>query len=191
MAERDRLRALQVRVPGHDGLRLRLGEREDHERERVDRLARLRACVEHVHAERGGHLVVAGAPGVDLAADVPEETLDRGVDVLVRLEVAVGVLGDLGEARLDLVELLFGQEPGGGETTRVLGGRLAVVRQELRVVDAQEAPYVGVERGLDPALPCRHTSIFARSRAACNSVSSEEIRMKPSAASCGNVSPVP
>ena len=163
----------------------------DHERERVDRVARLRARVEHVHAECGGHLVVTGAPGMDLAADVPEETLDRGVDVLVRLEIAVGVLGNLGESRLGLVELLFGQQPGGGQAARVLGRRLAVVRQELRVVDAQEAPYVGVEGGLDPALPCRHTSIFARSRAACNSVSSEEMRMNPSAASCGKVSPVP
>ena len=128
---------------------------------------------------------------MDLTADVPQETLDRGMDVLVRLEVALGVLGYLGESRLGLVEFLIVQKPGGGETTRVLGGRLAVVRQELRVVHAQEAPYVRVERGLDPALPCRHTSIFARSRAACNSVSSEEIRMKPSAASCGKVSPVP
>ena len=48
MAERDRLRALQVRVAGHHCLGLRLGEREEDERERVDRLARLRAGVEHV-----------------------------------------------------------------------------------------------------------------------------------------------
>ena len=172
-------------------LRLGLGEGEDDERERVDRLARLGAGVEHVHAKGGGDLVVARAARVDLAPDVAEEPLDRGVDVLVRLEVAVRVLRDLGEPRLGLVELLVGEQPGGGEPTCVLGGRLAVVRQELGVVDAQEAPHVGVESGLDPPLPGRHPAIFARSRAACNSVSSDEMRMKPSAASCGNVSPVP
>ena len=106
MPERDRLRALEVRVAGHDGVRLRLGEREHDERERVDRLTRLGARVEHVHAERRGDLIVARPPRVDLAPDVAEETLDRRVDVLVRLEVAVGILRDLGEARLGLVELL-------------------------------------------------------------------------------------
>ena len=48
VAERDRLSTLQVRVPGHDGLRLRLGEGEDDERERVDRLARFRARIDRV-----------------------------------------------------------------------------------------------------------------------------------------------
>jgi hypothetical protein len=46
VAERDRLRALQVRVPGHDRLRLGLGEREHDEREGVDRLTCLRAGIE-------------------------------------------------------------------------------------------------------------------------------------------------
>ena len=191
MPERDRLRALEVRVAGHQRLRLGLGEGENDEGERVDRLARLGAGVEHVHAKRGDDLVVARAPSVDLAPDLAELPLDRGVDVLVRLEVAVRVLRDLGEARLGLVELLVGQQTGGREPSCVLGGRLAVVRQELGVVGAQEPPHVGIESALDPPCPGGHTSIFARSRAACNSVSSDEIRMKPSAASCGNVSPVP
>ena len=85
--------------------------------------------------------------------------------------------------------------PGGGEASRVLGRRLAVVRQELGVVDAQEAPHVGVESALDPACPRRHTCDYALLARAlsrrASSVSSDEIRMKPSAASCGNVSPVP
>src|SRR5262245_61402901 len=128
---------------------------------------------------------------MDLAADVPEQALDRRVHILVGLEVRLGVLRDLRKTRLDLVELLVRQEPRRRKSASVLRGRLAVVRQELRVVDAQEAPHVGVEGTLDPPCPGRHTSILARSRAACNSVSSDEIRMKPSAASCGNVSPVP
>ena len=36
-----------------------------------------------------------------------------------------------------------------------------------------------------------YARLVARARAACSSVSSDEIRMNPSAASCGNVSPVP
>ncbi len=162
MAERHRLRALQVRVAGHHRLGLRLGEGEDDERERVDRFARLGARVEHVQAERSRDLVVPRPPGVDLAADVAEQPLDRGVHVLVRLEVAVRILRDLGEAGLRLVELLLGQQPGRGESSRVLGRRLAVVRQQLGVVDAQEAPHVGVERALDPPCPGRHAAILAR-----------------------------
>ena len=108
---------------------------------------------------------------------------------------AVGILRDLGEARLGLVELLVGQQARRGKAARVLGSRLAVVRQELGVVDAQEAPHVGVERALDPSRPRRHAGDYAllaaRALAAWSSVSSDEMRMKPSAASCGNVSPVP
>jgi len=77
----------------------------------------------------------------------------------------------------------------------VFARRLAVVRQELRVIGAKELPDFRIEASLDPAGPGRHAAdyarLVARPRAACNSVSSEEILMNPSAASCGNVSPVP
>src|SRR4029079_4558759 len=185
VAERDRLRALEVGVPRHDALRLGLGEREHDESEGVDRLTRLRAGIEDVHAERRGHLIVARPAGVDLAADVAEETLDRRVHVLVGLEVGVRILSDLRKSRLDLLELLAVQAPCSRESTGVLGGRLTVVRQELRVVDAQEAPHVGVKGTLAAPGPGGHTWILALSRAACNSVSRDEIRMNPSAASCG------
>ena len=191
MAERDRLRTLEVRIARHDGLRLGLREREADERERVDPLARLGTRVEDVQPERRDNLVVARAAGVDLAADVAEQPLDRGVDVLVGLEVPVRVVRDLGEPPLDLVELLGGQEPGLEQPLRVLTRRLAVVREQRGVVRAQELPHVRVEARLDPRLPSGHAWILARTRAACNSVSSEEILMKPSAASCGKVSPVP
>ena len=166
VAEGDRLRTLEVRVAGHHRLRLGLREREDDERERVDRLARLRAGVEHVQAERGCDLVVARATGVDLAPDVAEQPLDRRVHVLVGVEVPVRILCDLGQAGLDVVELLVRQEARRGETPRVLERRLAVVRQELGVVDAQEAPHVGVESALDPACPRRHPAIMPCSRRA-------------------------
>ena len=132
---------------------------------------------------------------MDLAANVSQKSLDRRVDVFVRVEVRLGILRDLGKTRFRLVELLVRQQAGCSEPSSVLGRRLAVVRQKLSVVDAEEAPHIGVERTLDPASPCRHARDYAllaaRARAACSSVSSEEMRMKPSAASCGNVSPVP
>ena len=63
-----------------------------------------------------------------------------------------------------------------------------------RVVGAQELPNRGRELGLDPCRPERHTGrgelAPLRARAAASSVSSESSWMKPSAASCGNVSPV-
>ena len=98
---------------------------------------------------------------MDLAPDVAEQALDRRVDVLVGVEVAGGILRDLGEARLDLVELLSREEPGGGQAPRVLGRRLAVVRQELGVVGAQELPDLGVESALDPARPRGHAGDYA------------------------------
>ena len=82
MAERDRLRALEMRVARHRRLGLGLGEGEADESERVDRLPCLCARVEHVEPQRGGDLVVPRAPGVDLPADVAELALDRGVNVL-------------------------------------------------------------------------------------------------------------
>ena len=124
------------------------------------------------------------------ATDVAEQPLDGRVHVFVGLEIRVRVLCDLRKARLGLVELLLAQEPRRRKTPRVLRRRLAVVRQQLSIVDTQEAD-IRVEAALDPPRPRGHTWILARSRAACNSVSSEEMRMKPSAASCGNVSPVP
>ena len=128
---------------------------------------------------------------MDLAADLAEQPLDRGVDVLVGLEVRIRLLGDVREAGLDLVELRVGEDLCRRESASMLRGRLAVVGEKFGVVDAEKPPHVGVEGTLDPPLPGRHMPILARARAACNSVSSDEMRMKPSAASCGKVSPVP
>ena len=74
---------------------------------------------------------------------------------------------------------------------RVHGRCLAVVRQKLGVVGAQERAHRRVERAADTPAPEGHALIFARARAAASSTSSEEILMNPSAAACGNVSPVP
>ena len=156
VAESDGLRPLQMRVPGHHRRGLRFGEGEHHERERVDRLASLGAGVEHIQAEGSRHLVVPGPSRVNLASDVAEKALDRRVDVLVRIDVAVRILCDLGQTCLRVVELLGRQQPCASQPARVLGGRLAVVRQELGIVDAQESPDLGVQRATDSPRPRRH-----------------------------------
>ena len=161
VAEGHGLAALEVRVPGHQRLGLGLGERQRDERERVDLLARLVACVDHVAPEGGRDLVVARASGVDLPADVAEQPLDRRMDVLVLVEDPGRVVRDGGEPLLDLVQLVGREEPRAVEAPGVLCGRGAVVRQELRVVRAQELPHGGVERPAHASRPERHAAILA------------------------------
>ena len=95
----------------------------------------------------------------------------------------------VGEPRLDLRELLGGEQPGDGEPPRMQRRALDVVGEELRVVRLDELPDRGGELALTrPAQSVKPRT--ARARAAASSASSEASRMKPSAASCGNVSPV-
>ena len=92
---------------------------------------------------------------MDLAPDVSQQALDRRVDVLVRLEVAVVALRDLRKPCFGLFELVGRQDPGGGEPPRMLDRRLAVVRQELCVLGAEERPHLLVQGALDPSRPRR------------------------------------
>ena len=85
----------------------------------ISSLARARALA-HVERQVGGHLVVAGAAGVELAAQRADElgqpALDRHVDVLVagseRELVALELGRDQVEAAAQLGELLGGEHPG-------------------------------------------------------------------------------
>ena len=76
-----------------------------------ERSVGLFAGVGHVEPERGRDLVVPRAARMDLAADVAEQPLDRGVHVLVGLVEVVD--RDRGEPRLGVVELGVGEQPGG------------------------------------------------------------------------------
>ena len=191
MADRDRLRALEVRVAGHRRLGLDLRPLEDRAGERGDARIRLHASVGDVEPERRRDLVVPRPAGVDLAADLAELPLDRAVDVLV-----AGVDGSLardpGERLFRRDELGIAQQSGRMQPPRVDERRAAVVRQELRVVAPQEVSNLRRERRRHPPRPERHAGVAAglRSRAAASSVSSAEMRTNPEAASCGNVSPV-
>jgi hypothetical protein len=187
-AERDRLRALEVRVAGHERVGLRLGDVEHGQREGADRVQRLGAGVLDVEPHRGRDLVVARAARVDLPAHFAELPLDRRVDVLV-------FLGDRWqvERRQHLVylrELIVVEQPGRVQPPRMETRPLAVVGEQLRVVRAEEVPDLGRELNLDPPRPERHPTATFLARAAASSASSEASRMNPSAASCGKVSPV-
>ena len=127
---------------------------------------------------------------MDLPADVAEQTLDRRMDVLV-LRLDPAARRDLDEARLGLGQLVVVEQPRGVQAACVHGRCLAVVRQQLGVVGAQERGHGRVERTPDPARPERHTFVVARLRAAASSTSSDAILTKPSAAAWGNVSPAP
>ena len=77
MREQDRLRVLQVRAAGHDGVRMRAGLRGD----RVDQLHdavpdRVRV-VEQVHPDEGGDLVVAAAARAQPASELGADRLDQ------------------------------------------------------------------------------------------------------------------
>ena len=76
---------------------------------------------------------------MDLPADVAEQPLDRGVDVLVLgTLVAPSTAASSASRVLRLRELGVVEQPGGVEPARVQRGRLAVVREQLGVVRAQE-----------------------------------------------------
>jgi hypothetical protein len=112
----------------------------------------------HQQGEVGGDLVVAGAGGVELAAErtnqLGEPALDRHVDVLVvlaELEAAGVELGpDPVQALRDLLEL------GVVEHTEL--GEHASVRLRLLDVEGREAP-IERDRGVDP--PEQRVLVFA------------------------------
>jgi hypothetical protein len=70
---------------------------------------------------------------------------------------------------------VVGEEPGVVEPPRVDQRRLAVVREELRIVGAEELHHLGRERRLDPCRPEGQTGAPFRARAAASSASSAAI----------------
>lgn len=86
--EEHRLRVLEVGPAGHRHVRVALGEADQRVLEVGDQPADDPGVVAQVHPEEGGHLVVAGPAGPQLAAEVGAEPLQqaafqRGVHVLV------------------------------------------------------------------------------------------------------------
>jgi hypothetical protein len=149
VAERDRLRALQMRVPRHRRVCLLGRALEDDARERDERGVRVVARVGDVKPEGGGDLVVARASGLDLAAHLAELALDGRVHVLV------GGLGrrDLGERLPHLRQLVRIENARSVQALGVQQCRLNVVREQLGVVCMQELPHRAVERRAHAAGP--------------------------------------
>ncbi len=138
MAERDRLRHLQVRVAGHDqrGVARRL--REQRALERRDELADLVDRGAQPKAQIGGHLVVARArrvqPLARVAGERREPALDGDVHVLVvgrPLEAAaLDLAPHAREAALDRRHVAPGEDGAGAEHARVGERALNVVERQ-------------------------------------------------------------
>lgn len=147
MGEEHRLGVLEVGAAGHGHVRVGLGEAHQRVLEFGEQAAEDPGVVAQVHPEEGGDLVVAGASGAELAAEVGAEPLQQaalqgGVDVLVGDGAGERAVGDV---RLQLVEsgqhagqLVLGEQSGGVQHTGVGAGARDVVRGE---------PPVEVDRG--------------------------------------------
>lgn len=127
MAPAHRLRLLQMGIPGHDVVDLTLRARDRHAHQVRQAIVQLAQLVAQPQTHIRCDLLVARAAGVQLPADLladdlAEPALVGGVDVLVVLfgDEAVGapLLGDLGEAALDLGELIGAQDTGFGVGAR-------------------------------------------------------------------------
>ena len=88
--------------------------------------------------------------------------------------------------------LLYYQRAGISTYIRGLLGGLAAVAgdEQLVILRAEERPHFRREPRVDATRPEGHDTATFRARAAASSTSSDWSLMKPSAASCGNVSPV-
>jgi hypothetical protein len=186
VADRDGLRPLEVGVPGQRRLGLVLGELQDGSPEPLDRRHAFEARFADVDPERRCDLVVPRPARVDLPPDVSEPALDQRVDVLVARLVL-----ELGQHLFCLRQLVGREEAGFREAARMDERRAAVVGEELRVVGLEELAHLRRELLADASGPERHALTSFCCRAAASSVSSAAIAMKPSAAACGKVSPVP
>ena len=148
VAQIHRLSPLQVRVAGHPPVAVGLGQRQQARHQRRDQLRRPDRMRPHVERQVRGHLVVARAPGVELAphraGDLGEAPLDRHVDVLVvvaDLELASRELaGDRVEPGEQRVALAVVDDPGAVERAHVRARALDVLRPQ---------PQVEADRGVD------------------------------------------
>src|SRR5213596_1239047 len=111
------------------------------------------------------------------------------MDVLV-VGLDCSLDGDPVECPLCVCKLRVGEQPGFMQATGVNPRCETVVRKQLGVFCTQEVPDRRSDVGVHASGPERHATLTCF-RAATSSVSSAVIPMKPSAASCGKVSPMP
>src|SRR5439155_11167103 len=119
MRERDDLRSLQMRVPGHDRLDLVHGAFDQRASEIGDRIVQSRKAVDGEEAQIEGDLVVPAPSGMelpgDLADDVAQPPLDDAVDVFVdarpRERFLLHLLSDSRKAAFDGLRFLLREDP--------------------------------------------------------------------------------
>ena len=154
VADRHRLRALQVGVAGHRpaGMLAGLDSQRFHDvRDRHDQLRRRHPAVE---PQVQGDLVVARPPRVKRGAgggDLGQSPLDRRVDVLVgcaELELAaVELAPDAAKAALDRRQPRPGDEARPGEPPRVgdAAGDVERIELEIRLQRGRELLEIGMQ----------------------------------------------
>ena len=170
-----RLRPLQVRVARQHDLDLAGRSLDECSPQVQQGRSRPRDALAHPQRERGGYLVVATAPGVELARDAPHEltqaSLHIHVDVLqgrIELERAVCQLrADLREPCHQLLGLLGGENALLAEHARVGLAGADLVPRELHVEPggAPEALELRVGALLEAPAPGRGCLRFGHARA--------------------------
>jgi len=108
VAEEHRLRLPQMGIARHQGIQMRFGLGDDGLLQRPQALIDVVDGFQQEQPHVGGHLVVAGATGVQLAGGIPSQfvqpALDGGVDVLVTRLHLEGAGGELGAHSLQPVD---------------------------------------------------------------------------------------
>ena len=127
MAERHRLRALQMRETGHDGFGFLVGALDKGELQRLDLGQKRIGGIADIEAKIGRHLVVARAGGVEAPGGVADQLaqprLDVHMDVFEAARKREGLPVDLGqhlaEPVHDRVTIGGGEDAGFGQHRRM------------------------------------------------------------------------
>ena len=166
VAEGHRLGSLQVGVAGKSPVGVLGGEAQQLGERVADQVDGVPRPVGDVEREVGGHLVVARAAGVELAAERPDHLrqppLDRHVDVLVGLlegELAgLELRGDPVEPGEHLLQLVLGEDsgpeqgPGVSPRSAHVVGRQAAIERQRRVQLPEDWVGLLLETGHDGAV---------------------------------------
>ena len=129
VAERHRLRRLQVRESRHDRVGVRIGEVEQHDEQLRHHGVQSVDLVAEVQPDVGGDLIVARAAGVQSLADVSNDLDEAGLDVHVH------VFARHGPFECTVVDFLVNGVQAVDDHAAFVAGKHADVRQHAGVSD--------------------------------------------------------
>ena len=198
MAERHRLRSLEMRVPGHGVLRVLLGPVGQRGREPAHPPGKVERRVLHPQPEVGRHEVVPAPAGVDPRPQRPEplgqQSLHRDVHVLVavleRELRSFGPLQQLVDRAAQLCQFRFVEQPGPVQR-RSVDTRRDEVRHEQPTIGSTTGECVRIlaRRAGEPAAPHGgHGSGSAGSCSAHTRIGCDHSVTNPSACRWSNLS---